>query len=189
MVIIGNVSGTVNVGDTVSIINFGDDNAQTFSAEVCEIEHNKQKAASVTDSLAALRIKNGNKYNLKTGTVIYSGNYEVQDIYNNYAVAFITQMDVLGFQEKTVIKASLSECAEIVRIDNLLASRKNAKKTSEETVKQRSLINAVIKEKLLDSEYVYCVYSKHTGEPYMKSAVYKNDDGLSAEPPVIILIT
>ena len=37
MVVIGNVSGTVSSGDTVSIINFGDDNALTLSGEVCEI--------------------------------------------------------------------------------------------------------------------------------------------------------
>lgn len=189
MAVIGNVSGTVNVGDIVSIINFGDDNAQMFSAEICGIETNNNKADSVTDSFAELRIKSGNGYNLKTGTVIYSGNYEMQDMYNNYAVAFMAQMDVVGLKEQTLRNASLSECAEIVRTDHLLVKRKNIQRTNAELQKQSSIINGIIREKLYDSDYIYCVYCRSTGEPYMKSDVYKNGDRLSTAPPVLILIT
>ena len=189
MVVIGNVSGTVNIGDTVSIINFGEDNAQTFSGEVCGIEVNKNTTDSVTDSFAALRIKNGSEYNLKTGTVIFNGEHEMQDMYNNFAAAFMAQMDVIGLKEQTLSRASLSECAEIVRTDHLLVQLKNIKRTNDEFKKQNSVINGIIREKLFASEYIYCVYSKATGEPYMKSDVYKNGDGLSSAPPVIILIT
>ena len=168
MVVIGNVSGTVSSGDTVSIINFGDDNAQTFSGEVCEIEVNKNKTDSVTDSFAALRIKNGSEYNLKTGTVIFNGDHEMHDMYNNYAAAFMAQMDVIGLKEQTLNRASLSECAEIVRTDHLLVQLKNIKRTNDEIKKQNSVINGIIREKLFASEYVYCVYSKATGEAYMK---------------------
>ncbi len=189
MVVIGNVSGTVNIGDTVSIINFGDDNAQMFSAEICGIETNNNKADSVTDSFAALRIKNGSEYNLKIGTVFFSGDHETHDMYNNYATAFMAQMDVVGLKEQTLRNASHSECAEIVRTDHLLVQLKNIKRTNAELQKQSSIINVIIREKLLASEYIYCVYSKATGEPYMKSDVYKNGEGLSSAPPVIILIT
>lgn len=189
MVVVGNVSGTVHIGDTVSIINFGEDNAQTFSGEICEIEINKNTVDSVTDSFAALRIKSGSEYGLKTGTVIYSGDHEMQDMYNNYAVAFMAQMDVVGLKEQTLRNASLSECAEIVRTDHLLVKRKNIQRTNAELQKQSSIINGIIREKLYDSDHIYCVYSRSTGEPYMKSDVYKNGDRLSAAPPVLILIT
>ena len=143
----------------------------------------------MTDSFAALRIKNGSEYNLKTGTVIFNGNHEMHDMYNNYAAAFMAQMDVVGLKEQTLNRASLSECAEIVRTDHLLVQLKNIKRTNDEIKKQNSIINSIISEKVLASEYVYCVYSKATGEPYMKSDVYKNGEGLSSAPPVIILIT
>ena len=101
----------------------------------------------------------------------------------------MAQMDVIGLKEQTLNRASLSECAEIVRTDHLLVQLKNIKRTNDEIKKRNSVINSIIREKILASEYVYCVYSKATGEPYMKSDVYKNGDSLSAAPPVLILIT
>jgi len=189
IVVLGRVTGKASVGDTVSITNFGEDAAPVFTSEITAIDINHETFETAEDCMAGLRIKNGARYHLKTSTVIYRGNPSADEKYANFASSIMAKINFTGIPTDSLDRYSLSEYAEIIRLECIAMKQKN---TIEAVNRYRNLLDEMapkIKEKLFASDYIYCVYCTATGDPFLSSSVYSKDDGLASQPPLIQLIT
>lgn len=196
VIVSARIKGTVHTGDAVYITNCGDDDAPTFLTTVSSIIIGKSgRATEATDCVAAIGIPGGVAFNIKEGTVIYSGECSQEDIRNAYINAL---GDVfIGFQKlqlsyNDIEKLSLADLAEIWHLF-IWHMSKTGNTMDEENKKQYAeaqerLVEAICK-KLLSAKEIYCIYSKATGEPYMFSKTVKQENGYMCTPPHILLFT
>lgn len=188
-VVIGNVYGTVNVNCNVNIVNFGDDDAETFKSDIIGLEINKEKVSEASDCLVALRIKEGVSYKVKIGTIIYSGTFGIDSMFRIYSDALKMKMNITGFKYDKLDYFSISDCAEIWRLEQKAISEKSDEKSISDFQDKINALGLAIKEKLLESDEIYCLYNRATGEPYIFSEMILDENYFESEPPAIMVFT
>ena len=196
LVATGKVQGTVKAGDTVYIVNPGEDDEEPLESSVLAIEIAKgQGASSATDRHVALVIRDGSFKRLKKGSVIYSGERTKQEIENAYVNAlgdgFIAYQN-MEFSEADLARMSIQDCTEIWRLytwyqSNLPKEKQADKDTSMKKIEK--LAQALCR-KILTADSIYCLINKKTGEPHMfAKVIHQGENMYQCTPPDILLFT
>lgn len=192
-VVVGKVEGTVKVGDTVYLTNFGIE-SEMQSTTVVSIELGPEKPADrASDCVAALRLENLSKYAVRIGTVLHTGQTALREIYRRY---YSTLGDVyvakkqFALTEEEFDKLSYAEITECWNL--YVWYTRNVMKPSNEheegLIKDRMNKAAkVIAKKIQKADAISCVFSNNTGEPFMYSKTVKKDDGYMCSPIGIVL--
>lgn len=197
LVVIGKVKGTIHVGDAVYLSNLGEDGGKIFLTTIKGIETGPGVAAKeASDCQIGLRLEKGKLHNIKKGTVLYSREASAAAVHNAYISAlgdaYVMRQD-LELSDKDIEGLSITDCAEIWRLFSWFHS-KTVQTESEEAkqkyTKKRDILCAAICKKILETDAIYCVYSKVTGEPYLLSrTVSQNDGTYMCTPPDIMIFT
>lgn len=133
---------------------------------------------------------------LKKGSVLYTSNIDERQLLSSYTDALYTsfvEMQNGDMSNEDYLRASLEDSVEILRLF-LWDCRENRQNGSEEEY-QKNLakiahLEEVVRDKLLEADEVYVIYSQLTGEPYMFSKTYdRGDDGYLCTDPLIHLST
>ena len=195
LAVVGRVKGTLNKGDKICITNYGDDDDELVVSSIVAIEVDKKPADSVTDSFAALRIREGASENIKPGSVLHSEDTEEDDIRLAYVSSigdsYVGRRD-LEIYETELNRMSITDCSEAWRIFNRVHEKKEGGYTDEEIKELRRKIGVISRsmaKKILSADEIYCVYNKKTGEPHMFSRTIKRGDDFICSPPEVQLFT
>ncbi|MCR4787560.1 MAG: hypothetical protein K5888_03145 [Lachnospiraceae bacterium] len=196
IVAVGLVMGKIKTGDTVYITNPGDDDGKEESGTVVGIEINRMEARAAKNSVAALRIKDGKKYTLKTGTVLHQQKAPEKTIHDVYMMAlgegFITFKE-MKLSQKEFEKMSLTDLVELVNLYRLYLDNNKGPLADTLTEHDREIsevMSSYLCKKLLLAKRIYVLINKKTGEPHMLSVTYENDNGeIITTPPDIVVLT
>ncbi|MBE5876819.1 MAG: SseB family protein [Lachnospiraceae bacterium] len=191
VIVSGKIQGSVKEGDAVYIVNRGD-NTSTIFGMVSSVTGGEESAGS----LAAIGIQNGAFYNMKPGTVIYTGSYSQEEIHDTYARALgdvYVGLQQLELTDKDIERLSLSDLVEIWNLFLIWIQSGAGSAMDEirrELYKQRQvvLVQEICKKLMVEKE-VYCVYSKATRQPYMYSRTVRQEQRCMCTPPHIWLFT
>ncbi|MGN0432675.1 MAG: hypothetical protein ACI4EQ_10015 [Lachnospiraceae bacterium] len=197
VVVTGTVKGTIKEGAAVYLTNCGEDEGSHFLTVVKAIETAPSVSATeATDCRAGLRLENGSDFKIKKGTVLFSRDANMGDVFGMYTGTlgdvFVAQQQ-LEISDTDFEQLSIADCAEIWRL--FLWYRKNvAKNDSEEAgVSDRNKINRIgaqLCKKILNADAIYCVFNRMTGEPHMFSQTVKQENGsYMCTPPQITIGT
>lgn len=193
-VVVGKLEGTVNVGDTVYLTNFGIEGGAINTTTVVSIELGPEKPADKASNChAALRLEKLKNFSVRIGTVVHSKQESVNEIYRRY---YSTLADVyvarkqLAFTEEELEKLSYAEITECWNL--YVWFTQNVMKPSNEHEQEliRDRMNKAAKtitKKMKNADTICCVFSGYTGEPFMYSQTVKKDDGYLCSPVGIVL--
>lgn len=197
LVVVGRVEGTVRVGDAVYISNPGEDDSYQFVTTVLGIETGPNtRVKEASGCQAALRVERASRYQTKPGSVVFTRTRSKKSVHQAYITAlgdaYVTGKK-LELTDKDAEFLSLTDCAELWSLF-VWFHTKVVKEESEEVVKENKAklekLAKIISRKLLETEVIYCVYSKATGEPFLFSkTVARKDGSYMCMPPAIRLIT
>ena len=98
----------------------------------------------------------------------------------------------LELSDDELSRLALTEGAEMCRLYQWLHTKVSPDDTEEKqlaTQKRLSRIGAVLGEKLLSAEYVYCLYSRITGKPHLFSSTVKQGESYACTAPNIRVFT
>lgn len=196
MVVVGQVIGKLTTGDTVYITNPGDDERPELTGEVIGIEVNRLEARVARNTVAALRIKDGKKLPLKTGTVLHTERGTAESIHDVYMMAL--GEGYISFREmklspKDFERMSLTDIVELINLYRMYLDKE--KGTLADTLKEHdneisAILGNVLRDKLLSASEIYALMNKKTGEPHMLSVSYEGKEGdITTTPPDIIVLS
>ncbi len=197
VVVVGTVKGTIKEGAAVYLTNCGEDEGGQFLTVVKSIETAPSVSATeATDCRVGLRLENGTAFKIKKGTVLFSRDASMKDVFGTYTGTlgdvFVSRQN-LEISDAEFEVLSIADCAEIWRL--FLWYRNNIIKDDSEQTKQAdkekmNRIGAVLCKKILGADAIYCVFNKMTGEPHMFSqTVNKGDGSYMCTPPRITIGT
>lgn len=197
LLVVGNMKGTVHVGDAVYISNPGtdDDGILLTTIDGIEIEpHINVREA--TDCHVALCVNNGRQHLIRKSTVLFTRDRSVKDVHDTYISvlgdAFVMKQK-LDLSDTELETLTITDCAEIWRLFTWFHT-KVIKDESEEIKKENhekiDRLASVLCKKIMQAESIYCVFNKNTGEPHMFSRTIDQGDGTYiCSPPDIRIFT
>lgn len=184
LVVTGKLSGTLKVGDIVTITNVGDDDGLAKTAAVYAIEDaQRNRVFEATDEPVIVWLEDALPLGLKKASVLHHEDASQEDIYRNYVTAlgdiFVgEQAGVLSDVDKEVM--SFADVAEIWRIFmwycNLNAEDETPEDHQNNLEKIEQLV-LTVRDKMLQADELVTVYSAVTGEPYLFSQTMQQEDG------------
>ena len=191
----GRLGGTLELGMIVHISNHGEDNYETFLANVLEIEADRQMVESASDCNVIIRLEDGQSKKLRVGSVVHSRNVALKSIHEAYVNA-IGEIYIgakkFDLHEEELAQMSIADLTEAWRMNNLMKIKdaKEGKEIDKDAEKAKvEKLAKVLCEKILESEEIYVVYNKLTGEPHMFSKTFNRGDGTyMCAPPDILVI-
>lgn len=192
-VVVGKVEGTVRLGDRVMVTNFGVE-SEPFSTTVLAIELGPEKPVTqATDCMAAMRLEDLKGHEIRVGTVVHTRNLAEREIYKRYYSALgdvyvaKRQMALSEVEYDKLSYAELAECWNLyVWFTNNVMKPSNEHEQG--LIKDRmDKVAKVIVKKILLADSVYCVFSEHTGEPFLYSKTVKKDNSFMCSPVGIVL--
>ena len=194
LIVAGRLKGTFKIGDAVYVSNLGDENnGGVFLTKIKKIEVNRKQVEEATDSVAGLLLENGKKAGtIKTGSVVHGRESTANDVHQAYVgslgVHYIG-MKNLDLTDDDLKRLTATDLAEIFLAFQVSKSKSKEETKPEEKDKLGKVVNAMVG-KILSSKEIYVVYSSRTGEPYLFSRTFKNQDGAwSITPPDVMVIT
>lgn len=193
-IVVGRVKGTVHKGDTVYLSNPGTDDDRRIAAVVTALETGPGAAAlQAADCDVALRIKNGSRYPLRKGTVLFTEDKSDNDIHtvyiNTLGDVFVMKQG-LDLSDEDLGMLTIADCAESWRMFFWLQGKVAEKQSQEERQEARRRIDRLadaLCRKILHAEAIYCIYDKTTGEPYLLSRTIKREENYECTPPDILI--
>lgn len=202
IVVVGNLRGTVKNGYPIYIKNFSEDDTITLAIingiEVWDPHVNKNVQVHMASNRhVALRIADGTKLNLKKGTILFSHNTKTNDVcrvYTNTIGDTFVSGQKLEFSEKDKAQMSISDCAEIWRLFQFYREKNGEEtgKIKEDNDIKLEVLSEILCDKILRAPYIYTLYSKKTGEPYLYSYISRIDrdgeESYAYSSPAIILL-
>ena len=142
---------------------------------------------------AALRIEEAKDLELRVGTVLHAKRMPLQEVYKRYYSAlgdvFVAKRQ-MALAEAEIDRLSYAEITECWNLYAWYTQKvmKPSNDHEQELVKDRmNKAAAAVTKKIQKADEVYCVFSKHTGEPFMYSQTVKKDDGYMCSPAGIVL--
>ena len=190
LIICGWVYGKIINGDTIKVINIGNENIEGDNTEIVDMStKDDNKPLEVNDCKVVIKIKDGKKYNIKIGTVIASLDATFETAYNcymntlNYLYVKEKQLD---FTDEELDSFSRQECFEILTLANQYSKENDLDEASFERFKENlTKFSNIAQNKFLNCEEIYCVYSKTTKEPYLY--IDKVEDGKVTSKHILFL--
>lgn len=198
VLILGRLKGNIKLGDRLQVCNPGESFESFGELTVEKLSNGKEDSNSLTDEPLAHIIVAASETagRLKKGSVLYTSKIDERQLLSSYTDALYTsfvEMQNGDMSNEDYLRASLEDSVEILRLF-LWDCRVNRQNGSEEEY-QKNLakiahLEEVVRDKLLEADEVYVIYSQLTGEPYMFSKTYdRGDDGYLCTDPLIHLST
>ena len=198
LLIVGSLEGRLKVGDQLQFCNPDQGMGSLGTVEVKKLSSQNKDADSLTDEVLAHlvvdRIPSLDK--LKKGSVLFSSGIEEEQKLSSYSDALYRAFVAIQEGQLTnedYLAASLDDSVEILRLF-LWKCRQNQETESEESYQSNTRklerLAEIVKDKLLEADAVYAVYSEKTGEPYLFSTTYdRGEEGYLCTDPMIMLLT
>ena len=198
LLIVGSLEGSIKVGDQLQFCNPDQGMESLGTVEVKKLSSQNKDADSLTDQVLAHlvvdRIPSLDK--LKKGSVLFSSGIEEEQKLSSYSDALYRAFVAIQEGQLTnedYLAASLDDSVEILRLF-LWKCRQNQETESEESyqanTRKLERLAEIVKDKLLEADAVYAVYSEKTGEPYLFSTTYdRGEEGYLCTDPMIMLLT
>ncbi len=194
LVVVGQLSGLVRVGDEVCITNYGDEKGEVFKTVVLGIEIGSDAAEEAMDGFVSLRLEHGQTFDIRTGTVVYADGQDRESIRDAYVKAlgeYYISHAKMEIDPMDLEKMTLTDCQELWRMYAWYCAKNTGFDSEAGKVeyndKTRILKNAMAK-KLYELDEIYCLYNKRTGEPHMFSRIFEQKKGFLCTPPNILLV-
>ena len=198
VLILGRLKGNLKLGDRLQVCNPGESFESFGELTVEKLSNGKDDSNSLTNEPLAHIVVAASEVagRLKKGSVLYTSNIDERQLLSSYTDALYTsfvEMQNGDMSNEDYLRASLEDSVEILRLF-LWDCRENRQNGSEEEY-QKNLakiahLEEVVRDKLLEADEVYVIYSQLTGEPYMFSKTYdRGDDGYLCTDPLIHLST
>ena len=198
LLIVGSLEGSIKVGDQLQFCNPDQGMESLGTVEVKKLSSQNKDADSLTDQVLAHlvvdRIPSLDK--LKKGSVLFSSGIEEEQKLSSYSDALYRAFVAIQEGQLTnedYLAATLDDSVEILRLF-LWKCRQNQETESEESyqanTRKLERLAEIVKDKLLEVDSVYAVYSEKTGEPYLFSTTYdRGEEGYLCTDPMIMLLT
>ena len=198
LLIVGSLEGSIKVGDQLQFCNPDQGMESLGTVEVKKLSSQNKDADSLTDEVLAHlvvdRIPSLDK--LKKGSVLFSSGIEEEQKLSSYSDALYRAFVAIQEGQLTnedYLAASLDDSVEILRLF-LWKCRQNQETESEESYQSNTRklerLAEIVKDKLLEADSIYAVYSEKTGEPYLFSTTYdRGEEGYLCTDPMIMLFT
>ena len=198
LLIVGSLEGSIKVGDQLQFCNPDQGMESLGTVEVKKLSSQNKDADSLTDEVLAHlvvdRIPSLDK--LKKGSVLFSSGVEEEQKLSSYSDALYRAFVAIQEGQLTnedYLAATLDDSVEILRLF-LWKCRQNQETESEESYQSNTRklerLAEIVKDKLLEADSVYAVYSEKTGEPYLFSTTYdRGEEGYLCTDPMIMLLT
>ena len=198
LLILGRLKGNLKLGDRLQVCNPGESFESFGELTVEKLSNGKEDSNSLADEALAHIVVTASEIagRLKKGSVLYTSKIDERQLLSSYTDALYTsfvEMQNGDMSNEDYLRASLEDSVEILRLF-LWDCRENRQNGSEEEY-QKNLakiahLEEVVRDKLLEADEVYVIYSQLTGEPYMFSKTYdRGDDGYLCTDPLIHLST
>ena len=180
LLIVGSLEGTLKVGDQLQFCNPDQGMDALGTVEVKKLSSQNKDADSLTDEVLAHLVvdRNPSLDKLKKGSVLFSSGVDEEQILSSYSDALYRAFVAIQEGQLTnedYLAASLDDSVEILRLF-LWKCRQNQETESEESyqanTRKLERLAEIVKDKLLEADAVYAVYSEKTGEPYLFSTTY-----------------
>ena len=198
LLIVGSLEGSIKVGDQLQFCNPDQGMDALGTVAVKKLSSQNKDADSLTDEVLAHlvvdRLPSLDK--LKKGSVLFSSGVEEEQKLSSYSDALYRAFVAIQEGQLTnedYLAASLDDSVEILRLF-LWKCRQNQETESEESYQANTRklegLAEIVKDKLLEADAVYAVYSEKTGEPYLFSTTYdRGEEGYLCTDPMIMLLT
>ena len=198
LLIVGSLEGTLKVGDQLQFCNPDQGMEALGSVEVKKLSSQNKDEDSLTDEVLAHlvvdRLPSLDK--LKKGSVLFSPGVDEEQKLSSYSDALYRAFVAIQEGQLTnedYLAASLDDSVEILRLF-LWKCRQNQETEREESyqsnIRKLEGLAEIVKDKLLEADSVYAVYSEKTGEPYLFSTTYdRGEEGYLCTDPMIMLLT
>lgn len=198
LLIVGSLEGSIKVGEQLQFCNPDQGMEALGTVEVKKLSSQNKDADSLTDEVLAHLVvdKLPSLDKLKKGSVLFSSGVEEEQKLSSYSDALYRAFVAIQEGQLTnedYLAASLDDSVEILRLF-LWKCRQNQETESEESYQANTRklggLAEIVKDKLLEADAVYAVYSEKTGEPYLFSTTYdRGEEGYLCTDPMIMLLT
>ena len=198
LLIVGSLEGTLKVGDQLQFCNPDQGVKALGIVEVKKLSSQNKDVDSLTDEVLAHLVvdMDSSLTKLKKGSVLFSSGVDEEQKLSSYSDALYRAFVAIQEGQLTnedYLAASLDDSVEILRLF-LWKCRQNQDNESEESYQSNTRklerLAEIVKDKLLEADSVYAVYSEKTGEPYLFSTTYdRGEEGYLCTDPMIMLLT
>lgn len=198
LLIVGSLEGTLKVGDQLQFCNPDQGMKALGIVEVKKLSSQNKDVDSLTDEVLAHLVvdMDSSLTKLKKGSVLFSSGVDEEQKLSSYSDALYRAFVAIQEGQLTnedYLAASLDDSVEILRLF-LWKCRQNQDNESEESYQSNTRklerLAEIVKDKLLEADAVYAVYSEKTGEPYLFSTTYdRGEEGYLCTDPMIMLLT
>lgn len=198
LLIVGSLEGRVKVGDCLQFCNSDQGMDALGSVVVKKLSsQNKDMDALTDEPMAHLVVDmNPSLTQLKKGSVLYSRGVDEKQRLSSYTDALYNTFVIIQkgqLSDEDYQAASLDDSVEILCLF-LWECRQNQKTESEESYQTNTRklehLAEIVKDKLLEADSIYAVYSEKTGEPYLFSTTYdRGEEGYLCTDPMVMLFT
>lgn len=189
------LEGKIRVGDSVNIVNLGDDDPSVKTTVITGIETGPDRAVNeAADCMVGLILEHGGSIGVRKGTVGYAENCSSDNIRAAYIAALgqtFVANDAMDIAASDRAQLTIADYDEIMRLYRWYLSQHPEKKIAPEVVDEicRNHVKTIAG-KILAAESIYVLVNKDTGEAHMLSKTFKQDDGrYMCTPPDIMVFT
>ena len=198
LLIVGSLEGSLKRGDCLQFCNPDQGMASLGTLVVKKLSSQQKDRDFLTDEpLAHLVVDmDSSLTKLKKGSVLYSSGVDEESrlsAYKDNIYRAFVAIQKGQLTNEDYLAASLEDSVEIMRLF-LWKCRQEQETESEESyqINARKLerLAEIVRDKLLEADSIYAVYSEKTGEPYLFSTTYdRGEDGYLCTDPMIMLFT
>ena len=193
MLVIGRLKGTVKVGMGVYVSAPGQAGSPILVTTVKELQANGQPAESATDGTALMILENARSQPMHIGSVVHGRNASGADVHNAYINAlgdvFLTRKQLL-LEPEDFDQMSLTDMTEVYNLYVMFMGRNPLPENDKAAIQQRvDVFMGAMISRLFDTDEIYVIHSRATGEPYMFSRTIKREQGYETMPPDIMFVT
>ncbi len=194
LLVIGRVFGTVAVGDTVNIVNLGDDDNKIVRSKITGIEKSNSPTPSATDSIIALKVEFGAELNIKIGSVIYYGDVSDKELHDAYVQALgdaYFNLRKMEYSEKDYETMTATDLAEVRRMFSVMMYKNKDIESTENAEKNKATFQTLtieLSKKIINLDEIFVLINKNTGKPHLFSQIFKTEDGKMITSPACIYI-
>jgi len=196
LLIAATLEGSLTVGDRLQFCNpdQGMDTLETVVVKKLTCQ-NKDVESLRDEELVYLEIDMlPSLAKLKKGSVLYSPGVDEKKRLSSYAYAlyraFVTIQEG-KVSDEDYQNLSLDDSIEILQAFLWDCRQKpKSEESNQENTRKSERLAEIVKDKLLEADSIYAVYSENTGEPYLFSTTYdRGDEGYLCTDPMIMLFT
>lgn len=198
LLIVGSLEGSLKRGDCLQFCNPDQGMASLGTLVVKKLGSQQKDRDFLTDEpLAHLVVDmDSSLTKLKKGSVLFSPGVDEETLLSTYTDTIYRAF--VAIQEGQLTNedysaASLDDSVEILRLF-LWKCRQEQETESEESyqanTRKLERLAEIVRDKLLEADSIYAVFSEKTGEPYLFSTTYdRGEDGYLCTDPMIMLFT